>query len=546
MAHGKGKSGERKKIHSRLENRTKLSKSMDIFRKDRIRVVAKTGPERQRFGRSLAQLALSARMAAQEFETRKVLINANPVDVPSSTRQFHASHAYYREYRKVVEAADVILFVLDARDPAGTRSIAIENAIQSEFVGRKPVILVMNKSDLIPRHVAAQWVSYFSRQNIQSVPFCASMKEKAGLAKLLRMISTVKSDLADAGVGTGKSAVGRSHTTIGVVGYPNVGKSSLINALASGRRDGHEVVRTGAMPGLTTAMQKIDISSAISVVDCPGVLFNAESDPHAAVLRGATAIDSIDDPVSAAVAAFKVVPRKHRARLFATYDVDTSVDGVEEADAAVAAAAMAAGASAAAWRQSDDPVAAAHAFLRRLCLRRGKLLKGGEADTPAAARLVLHDWASGKIPFYSHPPGFDEDGDAAMDDDDVPGHVVTGANRTGGLMAAGARAAVSEFMAAANAAGDTITGGRVGHGTALPTVAVAVGARAKRRTVAGAAANRERADNAAYEDAMNGMVRELASELTGGAMADDGDDVDDGEYGEYGEDDGDGDGEWQD
>jgi nuclear GTP-binding protein len=55
----------------------------------------------------------------------------------------YSKRAYYKEFKKVVEAADVILEVLDARDPIGTRAKAVEQMIQTQ--GNKKIILVLNK-----------------------------------------------------------------------------------------------------------------------------------------------------------------------------------------------------------------------------------------------------------------------------------------------------------------------------------------------------------------------------------------------------------------
>ena len=69
---------------------------------------------------------------------------------------------------KVVENADVILHVLDARDPLGTKSTAIEEMVLSNY--KKKLVLVLNKADLVPRDVLSGWLAHL-RRSAPAVPF---------------------------------------------------------------------------------------------------------------------------------------------------------------------------------------------------------------------------------------------------------------------------------------------------------------------------------------------------------------------------------------
>ena len=85
--------------------------------------------------------------------------------------------AYLRELRKVVETADVIIEVLDARDPMGSRAPAVEATVSAN--PNKRLILVLNKVDLVPRDVTRGWLAVL-RRAYPTVAFKASTKEKAG------------------------------------------------------------------------------------------------------------------------------------------------------------------------------------------------------------------------------------------------------------------------------------------------------------------------------------------------------------------------------
>jgi len=71
----------------------------------------------------------------------------------------NSRRAYLGELRKVIENADIILHVLDARDPLGTRSSSIEEMTLSNY--RKKLVYVLNKADLVPRDVLAGWLEIF-------------------------------------------------------------------------------------------------------------------------------------------------------------------------------------------------------------------------------------------------------------------------------------------------------------------------------------------------------------------------------------------------
>jgi len=86
-----------------------------------------------------------------------------------SSHSDNSKKAYYREFKKVIEAADVILEVLDARDPIGCRSKQVEEMILNAGADKK-IILVLNKIDLVPREVVEKWMK-FLRNEFPAVAF---------------------------------------------------------------------------------------------------------------------------------------------------------------------------------------------------------------------------------------------------------------------------------------------------------------------------------------------------------------------------------------
>eukprot|EP00466_Bigelowiella_natans_P018333 jgi/Bigna1/41442/e_gw1.52.11.1 len=305
-------------------------------------------------------------------------------DVDIIFRQMNQKKWYMKDLKQLLEVSDVILEVLDARDPLGCRCRKIEEMIQGQYSGTtarpKRIILVLNKIDLVPQETVSKWVKYLRRE-FACVAFKASTQQQKGNYGE----SSVNASDANADFQGGKSVGGqallqiiknysRSHDiktsiTVGVIGYPNVGKSSLINSLKRAR-----AVGVGAQPGFTKQCQLVKLDKQISIIDSPGVLFDADTSDPGLSLRNCLKVESIEDPVAAVK---EITKRCDKPTLLSLYRIANFTNGEE--------------------------------FLYRVAQKRGKLGKGGVPDMPAAARCVLRDWNSGKIPFYTLPP---EDGNA--------------------------------------------------------------------------------------------------------------------------------------
>ncbi len=159
-----------------------------------------------------------------------------------------------------------------------------------------------------------------------------------------------------------------SKPLVGFIGYPNTGKSSIINTLRK-----KKVCTVAPIPGETKVWQYITLMKRIYLIDCPGVVPPSNNDsPEDILLRGVVRVENVENPEQYIAAVLNKTKPQHIER---TYDV----------------------------RGFTTPLQ----FLELLARKGGRLLKGGEADVDGAAKMVLNDFLRGKIPWFTPPPVLD-------------------------------------------------------------------------------------------------------------------------------------------
>ncbi|NWH18271.1 NOG2 protein, partial [Grus americana] len=261
------------------------------------------------------------------------------------------SKRIWGELYKVIDSSDVVVQVLDARDPMGTRSPHVESYLKKEKHW-KHLIFVLNKCDLVPTWATKRWVAVLS-QEYPTLAFHASLTNpfgKGAFIQLLRQFGKLHSD--------------KKQISVGFIGYPNVGKSSVINTLRS-----KKVCNVAPIAGETKVWQYITLMRRIFLIDCPGVVYPSGDTETDIVLKGVVQVEKIKSPEDHISA---VLERAKPEYIRKTYKIDS-------------------------WEDTED-------FLEKLASRTGKLLKGGEPDLQTVSKMVLNDWQRGRIPFFVKPP----------------------------------------------------------------------------------------------------------------------------------------------
>ncbi|XP_027927619.1 guanine nucleotide-binding protein-like NSN1 [Vigna unguiculata] len=308
--------------------------------------------------------------------------NSNDFGTALKTRD-SSDRAFYKDLVKVIEASDVLLEVLDARDPLGTRCPEIENMVMKSGPD-KHLVLLLNKIDLVPKEALEKWLKYL-REELPTVAFkCSTQQQRSNLAWRKSSKKAKSSDILQLSDCLGADTLlkllknySRSHEikksiTVGLIGLPNVGKSSLINSLKRSH-----VVNVGSTPGLTRSMQEVHLDKNVKLLDCPGVvMLKSQHNDASIALKNCKRIENLEDPISPVKEILKLCLPEQLVTLY-------KIGSFNVGDV-------------------DD-------FLRKVAREKGKLKKDGIHDVATTVRIVLRDWNEGtKIQYYTMPPNRDQ------------------------------------------------------------------------------------------------------------------------------------------
>lgn len=263
-----------------------------------------------------------------------------------------------------VKLVDLIIEVLDARAPLSSKNPDID-----KIAGNKPRLIIMNKADLADNRVNELWKECFSDKGFETV--FLNSKNKEGFKNVMPAVKRACAAIIERNQ---RKGIQNQAVRAMVVGIPNVGKSTFINAFS-----GKNIAKTGNKPGVTVGKQWIKLSNELELLDTPGILWPKFEDKEVG-LRLAF-LGSINDEILVTeelcgellLFLYDNYPNLLKERYQITEEtLDIDFDSVQFAT-----------------KQS--------VMMDKIATVRGCLKKGAEPDYFKTASLVLDDFRNGKI-----------------------------------------------------------------------------------------------------------------------------------------------------
>ena len=248
---------------------------------------------------------------------------------------------------------DLCIVLLDARVPASSANPDLEILFKD-----KPVLYILNKSDLADDKVTQQWISEFKKQGKAMIAVSCNAE-----FKIDRIIAAVK-ELMKEKIQKNEEKGIQKTIKVMVTGIPNVGKSTFINRMA--KRKG---AKTGDRPGVTKGVQWIKISTELELLDTPGLLWPRFDDETVGIhLASIGSInDNILDREELVCKLIDILKEDYSERLRERYKLKT-LEG----------------------KLSYD-------VLTEIGRNRGFVIRGGEVDTLRAANILLDEYRGGVL-----------------------------------------------------------------------------------------------------------------------------------------------------
>ena len=259
--------------------------------------------------------------------------------------------------RKITESlslVDAVVEITDARIPVSSR-----NPELAGIAINKPLIILLNKSDMADPNETAKWIKKLSNDGITALAMdCRSGKGVNAFPAAVREVLKEKIEQNKA-----KGMVGKP-LRIMVVGIPNVGKSSFINRLCKSGK-----AKVEDRPGVTRSNQWFKVDNGLELLDTPGVLWPKFDDPIVGIRLACTGAvkDTVMDIETLAVNFINEVKQRYGHLLEERYKFTLDRD------------------------------AEAYDILCEIGRKRGMVIRGGEIDTERAAVMLMDEYRAGKI-----------------------------------------------------------------------------------------------------------------------------------------------------
>lgn len=254
-----------------------------------------------------------------------------------------------KEAAKTMANVDVVIEVLDARLPGASSNPSIE---QLRLHRQRPCLKILNKSDLADPDVTAAWLRHYAGQK-QVKAVALSCKKAGEVAKIPAAAASLVPHR------------GGIHKTVRmmVMGVPNVGKSTLVNAILK-----RKVAKTGDQPAITRQQGRWDLGDNMELIDTPGLMWPAIKHPSDGLMLAASHAIGENAFITEEVATFlaEILLERYPSLVAARYSITTE--------------------------SLDAP-----GLIEAIARKRGFLLKGNRIDYEKAGNALVHDYRTGAL-----------------------------------------------------------------------------------------------------------------------------------------------------
>ena len=258
-----------------------------------------------------------------------------------------------RQIEADLKLVDAICEIVDARIPMSSRNPDIDS-----ICGSKPRIIVLNRMDLADPEATRRWASYFRSKGMAVV--ISNCKNRKGIGDFVPAVRSVLKEKLERDAAKGMNRPMK----VMVVGIPNVGKSTLINAI-SGRKGAKAENR----PGVTRGKQWVTVDSSLQLLDTPGILWPKFEDPNVGLVLAATGAvkENVIDIEELSCRMMELLWKFYPQLLRDRYGIEA---------------------------EPDTP---GYQLLEAAGRKRGFLMARGEINTERMAKVLLDEYRSGKL-----------------------------------------------------------------------------------------------------------------------------------------------------
>ena len=331
---------------------------------------------------------------------RKALAEEEMKNINKAITPYEKNLEVWKQLWLTVEKGQILFQIVDGRNPLYYRCPDLEKYIK-EIDNNKEIILIINKADLMNEKLRQNWSEYFKENNIKYIFFSAineiekmekNEKNENNILKEEKIDQTdyrifTRNDLIqyikEIGEKIPKNNINNNNNAlmVGFIGYPNVGKSSIINVLMKTKK-----AAVANIPGRTKHYQTLFLPSepnlnilpkSICLVDCPGLIFPSFTSSKADMLvNGIYPIDTISEIYNPIQIIINLIPSKILSNFY---------------------------------KVNLPDIYSAKQFLQIIAKKRGFYTGNGLPEEAKTAKLVLRDYTSGKLLFCHLRPDFSEE-----------------------------------------------------------------------------------------------------------------------------------------